>query len=236
MEEAIRELFFAIVNNISDLSAAISALCSVVSLMTIVILLIERSEKKRPYLQVSFELIRDKQVCLIIRNVGEVPAKLKGVIFNEDFIKQLPENGRRHARDRDKINISIYPKQHWVICLDTITSNVLSYKNKQLEVTLKYTSKEKKKEYKETEIINFEDYRGFLVYISEVDELKKSVEKVSASLDGVSRKLNRYSDDCNAITEIYSRLEDACPNAIVTGYENEEQIKETSKEDETDEK
>lgn len=236
MEEAIRELFLANLerNNISDWSAAISALCSLVSLITIAILLKERSEKKRPYLQVSFELIRGNLVCFIIRNVGEVPAKLKSVVFNEEFIKQLPENGRVHAKNRDKIDISIYPKQQWVVCLDTITSKVLSYQNKQLEVTLTYTPKGKKKKYKETEIVNFEDYRGFLTYISETDELKKAVEKVSNNLNIISRQLKQNSNIVTAETETYSRLEDVCVNTVVTGYKNVNREKENLKEDETE--
>lgn len=52
MIEGFMELAF------SDIMAFVSAVCSVISLVTIIILLIERAEKKRPYLQISFELER----------------------------------------------------------------------------------------------------------------------------------------------------------------------------------
>ncbi|HHT95418.1 MAG TPA: hypothetical protein GXZ71_05970, partial [Clostridiaceae bacterium] len=60
MENAIRELSETIqqVNMHFNWPSAISAVCSVVSLLAIVVLLKERAEKKRPYLQVSLELIR----------------------------------------------------------------------------------------------------------------------------------------------------------------------------------
>lgn len=37
-----------VLNNFSDVMAFVSAVCSVISLITIIILLIERAEKKRP--------------------------------------------------------------------------------------------------------------------------------------------------------------------------------------------
>ena len=65
-----------VLNNFSDVMAFVSAVCSVISLITIIILLIERAEKKRPYLQISFELVKSSLVCLVIRYVGETPATL----------------------------------------------------------------------------------------------------------------------------------------------------------------
>lgn len=68
METAIRELTEAInqMNSGIDWASAISAVCSVVSLIAIVVLLVERKEKQRPYLQISFELVKSSLVCLVI--------------------------------------------------------------------------------------------------------------------------------------------------------------------------
>lgn len=157
----------------SDVMAFVSAACSVISLVTIIILLIERAEKKRPYLQISFELVKSSLVCLVIRNVGEVPATLKELKFNPDFVKQMSAKAQSQAKDRTGLNISIHPKQQWVLCLDEITPTVLQYQNTQLEVSYVYTAKGKQRpKYKDTEIIDFNDYSGFLIYISEVDELR----------------------------------------------------------------
>ncbi|NCA93272.1 hypothetical protein EOM82_08575 [bacterium] len=83
MEGLMQELIDVIkeTNGGLDWASTISAICSVISLVAIIILLKERSEKKRPYLQASFELIRSSLTCIIIRNVGDVPAKLYGIVF-----------------------------------------------------------------------------------------------------------------------------------------------------------
>ena len=152
--DSIYNLSDAIVQLVTtDWAGSVSAICSVISLITIIILLVERSEKKRPYLQVSFELVRSSLVCLVIRNVGETPAQLKEIKFNSDFVKQLPPNAQKSATDRTDLNISIHPNQQWVLCLDVITPNVLQYQNTQLEVSFVYTAKGKRrKKYKDVEV------------------------------------------------------------------------------------
>ena len=206
----------------SDWTGTVSAFCSVISLIAIIILLIERREKKRPYLQISFELVRSSLVCLVIRNVGDVPAMLNEIKFNPDFVKQMPENARNHAKDRTELNISIHPKQQWVLCLDQITPTVLQYQNTQLEVSFAYTAKGKKrKKYKDTEIIDFNDYSGFLVYISEVDELRDEVKKLTQAMKTVAQHLNKLANRQPAPvkTETYRKIGDEYSKTIVTGFQ-----------------
>lgn len=193
MENAIRELTEAInqMNGGIDWASAISAVCSVVSLIAIVVLLVERKEKQRPYLQISFELVKSSLVCLVIRNVGTTPAKLHEISFNEDFVKQLPAKAAEHSKDRKNMNISIYPQNQWVLCLDVITPTVLSYENTKLEITYVYSAKGKKKKYKEGEIVEFKDYSGFLVYISEMDEMRGEIKKLGTTLEKLNKNLSK---------------------------------------------
>lgn len=216
MIEGFMELAF------SDIMAFVSAVCSVISLVTIIILLIERAEKKRPYLQISFELVKSSLVCLVIRNVGEVPATLKELKFNPDFVKQMSQNAQAHAKDRTDLNISIHPKQQWVLCLDEITPTVLRYQNTQLEVSFVYTAKGKKRpKYKDTEIIDFNDYSGFLIYISEVDELRDEVKKLTQAMKSVVKPLNKIAERQPATvkTETYRNMEEVCTKTMVTGFQ-----------------
>ena len=216
MIEGFMELAF------SDIMAFVSAVCSVISLVTIIILLIERAEKKRPYLQISFELVKSSLVCLVIRNVGEVPATLKELKFNPDFVKQMSQNAQAHAKDRTDLNISIHPKQQWVLCLDEITPTVLRYQNTQLEVSFVYTAKGKKRpKYKDTEIIDFNDYSGFLIYISEVDELRDEVKKLTQAMKSVVKPLNKIAERQPATvkTETYRNKEEVCTKTMVTGFQ-----------------
>lgn len=212
----------------SDVMAFVSAGCSVISLVAIIILLIERAEKKRPYLQISFELVKSSLVCLVIRNVGEVPATLKELKFNPDFVKQMSKNAQVHAKDRTDLNISIHPKQQWVLCLDEITPTVLKYQNTQLEVRYVYTAKGKKhQKYKDTEIIDFNDYSGFLIYISEVDELRDEVKKLTQAMKAVEKPLNKIAERQPATikTETYRNLGEECTRTAVTGFQENTVLK-----------
>lgn len=232
MENAIRELTEAInrMNSEVDWAACISAACSVISLLAIAVLLVERKEKQRPYLQISFELVKSSLVCLVIRNVGTTPAKLHEISFNEDFVKQLPAKASEHSKDRKNMNISIYPQNQWVLCLDVITPTVLSYKNTKLEITYVYSAKGKKKKYKESEIVEFKDYSGFLVYISEMDEMRAEVKKLGATLEKVNRSLSNIPNVFPDVSqsENYSDLSDSFVKRVAV---DEKMIMKTPEED-----
>jgi hypothetical protein len=218
MEDLMRELIDVLrdTNGGLDWASIISAICSVISLTAIIILLKERSEKKRPYLQASFELIRSSLTCIVIRNVGEVPARLFGIIFS-DFIKQLPQKVQDRLGNMSNINISIYPKQQLVICLDVITADILKFTDNKLKIVLKYSSVVNKhtKKYIEDSEITFGDYAGFLIYISETDELRKSIVEIGKSLDKATEilKTNFYNsikdprfENCSSMDDSYSRV------------------------------
>ena len=212
MQEAIQELTQEIhqINTTFDWASAVSAVCSVISLIAIVILLKERKEKQRPYLQISFELVKSSLVCLVIRNVGSTPASLKEIVFNKDFVNQLPQKAKEHSKDRKNLNISIYPNNQWVLCLDVITPTVLEYENTKLEVSYTYTAKNKNKRYKEQEIVEFKDYSGFLIYISEIDEMRNEIKKLGNTLEKVNKTLSKTLNLLPAQTnmESYAFLSD----------------------------
>lgn len=233
MEEAIRELTQEIqrINGTFDWAAAISAICSVISLIAIVVLLKERKEKQRPYLQISFELVKSSLVCLVIRNVGSTPASLKEILFNKDFVDQLPPKASEHSKDRKGLNISIYPNNQWVLCLDVITPTVLKYKNTKLEVSYTYTAKGKKKKYKEKEIVEFKDYSGFLIYISEMDEMRNEIKKLGNTLEKVNKTLSKtsnlvpsdtYIESYTSLSDQYNKMAFVEENTILNNSEEKE--------------
>ena len=68
----------------------------------------------------------------------------------------------------------IFPDKQWVICLGVIVPEILEkYDNKILKIEYAYSKLNRKKEYFESAEIDFEQYSRFLVYISEIDELKE---------------------------------------------------------------
>ena len=83
MEQLMEELIEVIkkVNNFSILDF-VSILSVVAAWFTIWFLLKERAENNRPYLQITFELVRSSMVCLVIRNVGKPPLSVKELILD----------------------------------------------------------------------------------------------------------------------------------------------------------
>lgn len=221
MEDLIQQLIIAVENTSkSNGWEIISAICSAVSLVAIAVLLVERNEKKRPYLQITFELVRDNLVCLVLRNVGEVPAVLQGISYGKEFVKQLPAGGQEHLCNRENMALIIHPGQQWVIDLDVISSTVLKYECRTLEITLKYAKPEKpSKLYTEETAICFNDYSNFLVYISEIDELRKAIKAMDKSLTKSTEKLAKalkVDAESPFKTTEFARLKDEYLRHIVT--------------------
>jgi hypothetical protein len=160
-------------------------------IIPIIVLFIERGETKRPYVEVSFELVRSTLACLVIRNVGRVPVELKSMTFNDCFIQQLSPEKKEILNNKNKMNVTIFPNRYWVLSLDKNVSDVIKFENTKLEVTYTYSKIRKKKEYSDFTEIDFKEYKSFLVYLSEIDELKNMVEK----------KLNDITTLCDNINK-----------------------------------
>ena len=197
MEKAINQLTNAIIesNNSTDWASVISACCSVISLIAILILLIERSEKTRPYLQATFELVRSNLLFVTIKNVGSVPAVLKGITFNDEFVQQMDEKSKEKLKNNESMNLTIFPSQRWIIPLNIPSSEIYTKVHHVLNIELKYSKSQKKKaKYLEKNEINFDDYKNFLVYISEMDELTREIKALNSIL---KKQTNAYDSSIN---------------------------------------
>ena len=105
----------------------ISVLALVASWITIFFLLKERSEKNRPYLQISFELVRSTLACIVLRNAGTGPLEVKSLRFDEEFTKQLQMKTQKRLEKKKSSSVMIYPNQKWVISFDTNVFNIINY-------------------------------------------------------------------------------------------------------------
>ena len=216
MEKKMDELIRSI-NNLSGFSWSdiISLISLIASWITIIILIKDKLSESRPYLQVTFELVRSNLTCIVIRNVGKVPLTLKNIHFDEEFIKQLPEKEQKYLNDNSINNLNIFPGKDWIICLGVIVPEILkNYDKKSLFVEYEYTKMNGLKKYKESSMINFEQYSRFLIYISEIDELKQVNEKIEKSAKSIDRKLKNIE---TSIVQ-YHNIEDTNARTIVNGY------------------
>lgn len=205
------------INNLGQFSWGdfISLVALIGSWITIILLLLDRHEQNRPYLQITFELVRSNLTCVVIRNVGKTPLILKNITFDKEFVNQLPERERKYLINSKINNLKIFPGKQWIICLGVIVPEILeNYEKKTLNIDYTYQKIKGFKKYKENTQIDFEQYSRFLVYISEIDELSKVNEKIEKNTRNIDKKLKNIE----ASIVQYNNIQDKYISTIVNGY------------------
>ena len=179
----------------------IQMVLTLVPLITIIMFLLERFEKSRPYIQISIEPIRSTLACAVIRNTGNYPVEIMSINFSNEFIIQLPPRAQDHLNRLHTTNLRLFPGQYNVISFDVNTFNIINdFPIKTLVFKYKYKKLgNSKKQYNEETTTDFSSLAPMLVYISESDELKRSVEdlknevvKVHNSLIEISKKSDEW--------------------------------------------
>lgn len=220
MEDLLKELINS-VNNLNSFSwnDFINILALIGSWITILFLLIERREHNRPYLQITFELVRSSLACIVLTNIGNVPLTIRNLKFDEEFIKQLPEAEQKLLKKK-KNDIRIFPNKKWIICLGVTTSDILNkFKKKNLEISCSYSKINKNKIYKDNSNIDFEQYSGFLVYVSEIDELKQVNDKIEKHTKEINKEIKKVS----ASLVQYQNLEREFIKSTIERYDKNEE-------------
>lgn len=147
-------------------------------------------------MQISFELVRSTLACLTLRNVSEVPIEVRSLVYNDDFTTQLPEKVQKRLKKMSETNIAIFPGQKWVVSFDVNVFEILNkYEVQTVGIQYEYCRYGKKKRYKETIQIDFSEYSSMLVYISDVDEFKNSVDRLEKTVKRLTTALKK--DDYN---------------------------------------
>lgn len=216
MEQKMDQLIESI-NNLSGFSWSdvISLVALIGSWITIFLLLKERYDNNRPYLQISLELVKSNLACIVLRNVGKVPLTLTHIHYDEKFVEQLDERDRKYLNDNKISKLTIYPNKTWVVCLGVIIPDILNkFDKKVIEINYEYKKLNHHKTFKENTEIDFEQYSRFLVYISEIDELKQVNEKIEKNTKNLEKQLKKI--EANIVQ--YHNIEDTYVKSIVNGY------------------
>ena len=216
MEELIEKLIES-VNNLSEFSWSdfISLFSLIGAWITIFMLIKDKLDNRRPYLQITFELVRDNLACIVLRNVGNVPLEIKKLHFDDSFIKQLPEQDQIGLNDNALNKITIFPNRQWILSLGVIIPDILEhYELKMLSINYSYSKLGKRKQYSEKVIIDFKQYSRFLVYISELNELNNQSKKLEKELKMINKELKKISTLVQ-----YANVQDKYVNTLVSGYE-----------------
>ena len=90
-EELLQRLVEAVekLNSAPSEDTIIAFFALVAAWITIAFLLVERHEKNRPYLQISFELVRSTLACIVLRNTGSCPLEIKSLEFSPKYKNDL---------------------------------------------------------------------------------------------------------------------------------------------------
>ena len=199
-------------------SDIISLLSLIGAWITIIMLIKDKLESKRPYLQITFELVRDNLACIVLRNVGKVPLDIKKLELDEKFVNQLPKEDQKGLIDKNINNIRIFPGKQWILCLGVIIPEILeNYSLKELNIKYKYSKTGKKKKYSEETNIDFKQYSRFLVYVSEIDELINENQKIEKELKSINKEVKNIS----ASIVSYLNISDKYIKSIVNSYKKE---------------
>lgn len=186
------------INNLNKFSWGnfISLLSVICAWITIIILLKDKSNRNRPYLQVSIELIRSSLACIVIKNVGEVSLSLKSIKFDKRFLNQLPKQEANRLENNKIDNLIMPPNTKWIFCLGVIIPEILEkYDKKTIDVSYEYKKIGGFRLYKGISSVDFEQISSFLVYISEIDELKKINEKIVKSNNEINESVKKIETE-----------------------------------------
>lgn len=224
MEQKMDELIKSI-NNLSGFSWSdlIGLIALIGSWITIFLLLKEKRENNRPYLQISFELVKSNLTCIVLRNVGKVPLVLTNIHYNEEFINQLNERDRKQLKDNKINKLTVFPGKEWIICLGVIVPDILNnFDKKILNVDYEYKKLNGIKKYKENTEIDFEQYSRFLVYISEIDELMKVNKKIESNTKNLEKNLEKRLENIETSIVKYHNIQDTFIKTVVNGYKEKD--------------
>lgn len=203
LTEAVKEL-----NSVPYIEVIFSFLSLIAPAVTIIILLVERYENRRPYLQISFELVRSTLACIVFRNTGNSPLKIENLKFRDDFIVQLKPDTQTRLKNKEKTDIMIFPNRNWVMSFDVTVSDIISdFKEKKVNIHYIYSGLGvHRKRYKEEITIDFEEYKGMLDYISDLDEFKRSVDKLRGTFDSFTKSVSQAIEVTNLEDEFVKRI------------------------------
>ena len=111
--------------------------------------------------------------------LGNALLRVSSIKLSEEFVKQLPQKLRSVllALKNQKLRFSqsAFMFFHWTLLLEQLLRIIISKIDNRLQIQKAWQVPQK---YKEQTTIDFSQYATMLIYISEIDELKGSVDNL----------------------------------------------------------
>ncbi|SDB56552.1 hypothetical protein SAMN02910317_02947 [Ruminococcaceae bacterium FB2012] len=131
------------------------------------------NESNRPYVSVRFEMIRSGLLCLVIENVGSIPAKDVRIMFNKDFLNNLDVIDRQPLlKEVSEASLFLSSHQKLYVCIGG-QSKFNEIAKVVAKIDISYNDK-----YKEHTEIDLSQYRNMLMYTSELEDISHHLKKL----------------------------------------------------------
>lgn len=204
-----------IFNFISNNGVFINTICTILLVIPVISLIIDKINSKKPKISVNFQLIRSSLACISIENYGDVAAELKSLTFNEEFLLELDNKLAKKLLSLKKTCIYLAPGQKWIINFQTNIFDIIGkFEHKECKINFTFSQPSKKWIYKGKNSIKFDEYSHFTLYISEVDEINDTLKKINTTLKKVSDNNDTSISEDKICTEI-SNLKDEVVKQII---------------------
>ena len=172
-----------IINFISYNEVFINTICTLLLVIPVISLIIDKINTKRPKISVNFQLIRSSLTCIVIENYGDVAAELKSLTFNEDFLLELDNKLAKKLLSLKKTCIYLAPGQKWIINFNAEISEIIkNFEHKECKINFTFSRPSKKWKYSGKNSIKFDEYSHFTLYISEIEELNNTLKLINSTL------------------------------------------------------
>lgn len=196
----------SIVSFFSEYSTFINTICTILLVIPVMSLIHDKISDSKPKISVNFEIIRGSLACIVIHNNGNVAAELKSLTFNEEFLIELDKSLAKKLLSMKKTKIYLAPGQKWIINFETNIFNIIKdFETKECILDFTFSKPSKRKEYRAKNVIKFDEYSYFTLYISELGELNNTLCKINNNLEKLSKNngLHESTTEINDLKDEY---------------------------------
>ena len=181
-------------NNVIVCMTVVTALSTALyALLTIIIILQNKKNRElieRPYL-IAYLAQKKDSICIVFSNTGRKPGLVRHITIDD-------ENSILYSYNKDTLeylkscNILFAPGQEWVLPLyKTNTSDM----HEKVYINIQYAEILNEQQYSDRYLIDFDSYKGMLLYSTDLDEVRKTLNNTNKILKTIGITVGKMVND-----------------------------------------
>ena len=144
-------------------------------------------EENRPFVTVTFDVIRSGIIALCIENHGKQVANHVKVQISNEFVDNMTDNGSKElVRKLCEASFTLGIGRKWYVCLG---SHLELGQLSKVPLTVDISYSDRNGEYKETTSIDLSQYFWSIMYDSPAEDAKQELAKMSKAMQSIEKKL-----------------------------------------------